>query len=147
MIAKLNCPKKFANMMEDKLSFREKWEKKYTWWNCSCLKSGWFCKTWEKYSGSHDEYWKTLPWKRDEHPGMFFNEHANSDKHKKALRNNQEVKIMVSKGNAVCQLMKGMENKTEKERRKNGTLIKKFQKTVYFMAKQKWAGKITLKSW
>ena len=77
---------------------------------------------------------------------MFFNEHANSDKHKKALRNNQEVKIMVLKGNAVCQLMKGMENKTEKERRKNGTLIKKFQKTVYFMAKQKWAGKITLKS-
>ena len=77
---------------------------------------------------------------------MFFNEHANSDKHKKALRNKQEVKIMLSKGNAVCQLMKGMENKTEKDRRKNGTLIKKFLKTVYFMAKQKWAGKITLNS-
>ena len=147
MIAKLNCSEKFVNMMEDKLSFREKWEKKYTWWNYSCLKGGWFCKTWEKYSGSHDEYWKTLPRKHDKHPGMFFNEHANSDKHKKALRNKQEVKIMLSKGNAVCQLMKGMENKTEKDRRKNGTLIKKFLKTVYFMAKQKWAGKITLNSW
>ena len=77
---------------------------------------------------------------------MFFNEHTNSDKHKKALRNKQEVKITLSKGNAVCQLMKGMENKTEKDRRKNGPLIKKFLKTVYFMAKQKWAGKITLNS-
>ena len=70
---------------------------------------------------------------------MFFNKHANSDKHKKALRNKQEVKIMLSKGNVVHQLMKGMENKIEKERRKNRTLIKKFLKTVYFMAKQKWA--------
>ena len=34
-----------------------------------------------------------------------------------------------------------MENKTEKDRRKNRTLIKKFLKTVYFMAKQKWAVK------
>ena len=34
----------------------------------------------------------------------------------------------------------------KKNRRKNGTLIKKFLKTVYFMAKQKWPGKITLKS-
>ena len=72
---------------------------------------------------------------------MFFNEHANSDKHKKALRNKQEVKIMLSKGNVECQLTKGMENKTEQDRRKNRTLIKKFLKTVYFMAKQKWAVK------
>ena len=34
-----------------------------------------------------------------------------------------------------------MENKTEKDRRKNRTLIKKFLKTVYFMAKQKWTVK------
>ena len=72
---------------------------------------------------------------------MFFNEHANSDKHKKALRNKQEVKIMLSKGNVECQLRKGMENKTEQDRKKNRTLIKKFLKTVYFMAKQKWAVK------
>ena len=44
---------------------------------------------------------------------------------------------MLSKGNVVRQLTKGMENKTEKDRRKNRTLIKKFLKTVYFMAKQK----------
>ena len=72
---------------------------------------------------------------------MFFNEQSNSDKHKKALRNKQEVKIMLSKGKVVCQLTKGMENKTEKDRRKNRTLIKKFLKTVYFIAKQKWAVK------
>ena len=48
---------------------------------------------------------------------------------------------MLSKGNVVRQLTKGMENKTEKDRRKNRTLIKKFLKTVYFMAKQKWAVK------
>ena len=46
---------------------------------------------------------------------------------------------MLSKGNVVRQLTKGMENKTEKDRRKNKTLIKKFLKTAYFMAKQKWA--------
>ena len=102
---------------KDKLSFTEKWEKKYTWsWSCySCLEGGWFCKTCEEYSDPHDEYWKTLPRKHDEHLGMFFNEHANSDKHKKALRNKQELKIMLSKGNVVCQLTKGMENKTEKD--------------------------------
>ena len=72
---------------------------------------------------------------------MFLNEHANSDKHKKALRNKQELTIMLSKGNVVRQLMKGMETKTEKDRRKNRILIKKFLKTVYFMAKQKWAVK------
>ena len=75
---------------------------------------------------------------------MFFNEHTNSGKHKKALRNKQEVKIILSKGNVVRQLMKGMENKIEKDRRKNRTLIKKFLKTVYFMAKQKRAVKNNL---
>ena len=126
---------------KDKLSFTEKWEKKYTWLYYSRIKGGWFCKTCEEYSDSHEEYWKTLLRKHDEHPGMFFNEHANSDKHKKALRNKQEVKIMLSKGNVVHQLTKGMENKTEKDRTKNRTLIKKSLKTVYFMAKQKWAVK------
>ena len=106
---------------KDKLSFTEKWEKKYMCLYYSCLKGGWFCKTCEEYSDSHDEYWKILPCKHDKHPGMFFNEHANSDKHKKALINKQEVKIMLSKGNAVCQLTKRMENKTEKDRRKNRT--------------------------
>ena len=102
---------------KDKLSFTEKWEKKYTWSYYSCLKGGCFCKTCEEYSDSHDEYWKTLPREHDEHPGMFFNEQANSDKHKKALRNKQEVKIMLSKGN-VRQLTKRMENKTEKDEEK-----------------------------
>ena len=48
---------------------------------------------------------------------------------------------MLPKGNVVPQLTKGMENKTEKDRKKNRTLIKKFLKTLYFMAKQKWAVK------
>ena len=109
--------------------------------NYSCLKGGWFCKTCEEYSDSHDIYWKTFPRKHDEHPGMFFNEHVNSDKHKKSLRNKQELKIMLSKGNVVRQLTKAMENKTEKDRRKNRTLMKKILKTIYFLAKQKWAVK------
>ena len=41
---------------KDKLSFTEKWEKKYTWLNYSCLKGGWFCKTCKEYSDSHDNY-------------------------------------------------------------------------------------------
>ena len=72
---------------------------------------------------------------------MIFNEHVNSDKHKKSLRNKQELKIMLSKGNVVRQLTKAMENKTEKDRRKNRTLMKKILKTIYFLAKQKWAVK------
>ena len=48
---------------------------------------------------------------------------------------------MLSKEKVVRQLTKGMENKTEKDRRKNRTLIKKILKTVYFLAKQKWAVK------
>ena len=100
--------------------------------NYSCLKGGWFCKTCEEYSDSHDIYWKTFPRKHDEHPGMFFNEHVNSDKHKKSLRNKQELKIMLSKGNVVRQLTKAMENKTEKDRRKNRTLIKKFLKSLFY---------------
>ena len=103
---------------KDKLSFTEKWEKKYTWLNYSCLKGGWFCKTCEEYSDSHDIYWKTFPRKHDEHPGTFFNEHVNSEKHKKALRNKQEVKIMPSKGNAVTSWRKEWKIKLKKTEEK-----------------------------
>ena len=91
---------------KDKFSFIDKWEKKYMCSYCTCLKGVWSCKTCKEYSDSHDEYWKTLLRKHDEHPGMFFNEHANSDKQKNPLRNKQFVKIMLSKGNVVHQLAK-----------------------------------------
>ena len=77
---------------------------------------------------------------------MFFNEHANIDKHKKTLRNKQELKIMFSKGNVVRQLIKGMQNKTEKDRRKNRILIKKFLKTVYLWRNKNGQLKKTLKT-
>ena len=123
------------------LSFTEKWEKKYTWSYYSTTKGGWFCKTCEEYSDSHDAYWKTLPRKHDEHPGVFFKEHVSSEKHAKAIRNKQNIKVMLSKGNVVRQLTKGMENKTERDRKRNRNMIKNFLKTVYFLAKKKWAVK------
>ena len=120
-------------MTEEKINFlSQRRGKRSIRGRISCLNGGWFCKTCEGYSDSLDEYWKTLPRKHDEHPGMFFNEHANTDKHKKSPRNKQEVKIMLSKEKVVRQLTKGMENKTEKDRRKNRTLIKKFLKSLFY---------------
>ena len=123
------------------LSFTEKWEKLYTWSYYSSTKGGWFCKTCEEYSDSHDGYWKTLPRKHDQHPGIFFTEHLHSEKHVRSGKNKKEVKVMLSKGNVIKQLTKGMENKTEKDRKRNRKTIKKFIKTIYFLAKRKWAVK------
>ena len=124
-----------------KASFTEKWERKYNWSYYSSLKGGWFCKTCEEYSDSYDEFWKTLPRRHDAHPGTFFREHESSDKHKKAISNRREIKLMLSKGNVVRQINKGMENKTAKDRKRNRNLIKKFLKTIYFLARKKWAVK------
>ena len=64
----------------NKLQFTVKWEKAFPWAYYSASKEGWFCKTCEEFSDCGDEFWKTLPRKHDEHPGVFFHDHENCNK-------------------------------------------------------------------
>ena len=47
----------------------------------------------------------------------------------------------MAKGDIVRQISKGAKSKTAKEIMNNRNLIKKFIKTIYFLAKKKWAVK------
>ena len=51
------------------------------------------------------------------------------------------MKTLLAKGNVVRQMNKGVETKTIKDIERNRRLIKKFIKTIYFLAKKKWAVK------
>ena len=126
---------------EEKLHFTVKWELKYAWAYYSSAKGGWLCKTCEEYSDSHDEHWKTIPRKHDQHPGLFFREHLSCQKHSRAMTNKRDVKMILVRGNIVRQINKGVETKTVKVRERNRRLIKKFIKIIYFLAKKKWAVK------
>ena len=74
-------------LTDDKLSFTIKWEKRFTWAYYSSYHAGWFCRTCQEYSNSHDQYWKTVPRTHDQHPGVNFSEHENSQKHVRAVTN------------------------------------------------------------
>ena len=77
---------------DDKLSFTIKWEQRFTWaYNSSCH-TGWFCRTCQEYSNSHDQYWKTVPRTHDQHTGVFFSEHGNCQKHVRAVTNKSDIK-------------------------------------------------------
>jgi hypothetical protein len=125
----------------NKLQFTVKWEKAYTWAYYSASKEGWFCKTCEEYSDYGDEFWKTLPRTHDKHPGVFFQDHEKSAKHAKSIKCKKELKAILSKGNVIRQLERGIENKNAADRKRNRKIIKKLIQTVYFMAKKKWAVK------
>lgn len=62
---------------KQKLSFMEKWERMYPWSYYSSAKGGWVCTICLEYSDSHDDFWKTLARKHNEHPGVFFRDHEN----------------------------------------------------------------------
>ena len=61
-----------GRITDDKLSFTIKWEKRFTWAYYSSYHAGWFCRTCQEYSNSHDQYWKTVPRTHNQHPGVFF---------------------------------------------------------------------------
>ena len=68
-----------------------------------------------------------------------FSEHENCQKHVRAVTNKSNIKKLLAKGDIVRQISKGAESKTAKEITNNRNLIKKFIKTIYFLAKKKWA--------
>ena len=118
-----------------------KWEKCFTWAYYSFYHVSWFCRTCQEYSNSHDQYWKTVPRTHDQHPGVFFSEHENCQKHVRAVTQKRNIKKFFVKGDIVRQISKGAESKTAKEIKNNRNLIKKFMKMIYFLAKKKWAVK------
>ena len=130
-----------GRITDDKLSFTIKWEKRFTWAYYSSYHVGWFCRTSQEYSNSHDQYWKTVPRTHNQHPGVFFSEHENCQKHVTAVTNKSNIKKLLAKGDIVCQISKGAESKAAKEITNNQNLIKKFIKTSYFQAKKKWTVK------
>ena len=81
-----------ARITDDKLSFTIKWEQRFTWAYYSSCHTGWFCRTCQEYSNSHDQYWKAVPRTHDQHPGVFFSEHGNCQKHVRAVTNKSDIK-------------------------------------------------------
>ena len=73
-----------SRITDDKLSFAIKWEKRVYY---SSYHASWFCRTCQEYSNSHGQYWKTVPRAHDQHPGVIFAEHENSQKHVRAATN------------------------------------------------------------
>ena len=74
-----------CRITDDKLCFTIKWEKRFTWAYYSSYHAGWFYRTCQKYSKSYDQYWKTVPRTHEQHPGIFFSEHENCQKHVRAV--------------------------------------------------------------
>ena len=77
----------------------------------------------------------------DEHPTEMFTGHLASDKHKKAVSNKTLSVAMLSKGNIKAQITTGGANAAIELKERNRCVIIKFIKTVYFMARKKWAVK------
>ena len=68
----------------------------------------------------------TVPRTHDQHPGVFFSEHKNCQKHVRAVTNKSNIKKLLAKGDSVCQISKGAKSKTAKKIKNNRNLIKKF---------------------
>ena len=121
--------------------FTIKWEKHFTRAYYSFYHAIWFCRTCHEYSDSHDQYWKTVRKTHDQHHGVFFAENENCQKQVRAVTNKSNIKKLLAKGDIVHQINKRAESKTAKGIKNNQSLIKKLIKTIYFVAKKKWAVK------
>ena len=86
-----------GRITDDKLFFTIKWGKRFTWAYYSSSRSGWFCRACQEYSNPHDQYWKTVPRTHDQHPGVFFSEHENCQKHVRAVINKINIKKSLAK--------------------------------------------------
>ena len=117
---------------------REKWENLYPFLFFSSSKNGWLCIVCSEY-GEGDEFWRTKGVKQGEHPNGTFFTHEKSKKHTKAVSKRAEVKRFFSKRNIYKQIYQGAETENQKTKQGNRRVIKKFLKTSYFLAREKWA--------
>lgn len=118
---------------------QQKWENLYPCYFYSASKQGWLCKICSENSTHGDEFWRSQAVKMGEHPGRLFSGHLNSDKHKNALKRQQESKQLLKKGSIYQRIHTGVHTQNLKIRQQNRTVIKKFLKTTYFVARKKWA--------
>ena len=81
-----------GRITDNNLPFTIKWEKHFTSAYYSSYHAGWFSRTCQEYSNSHDQYWKTVPRTHDQHLGVFFSEHKNCQKHVTAVTNKSNIK-------------------------------------------------------
>ena len=51
----------------------------------SSYDAGWFCKACQEYTDLCDHYWKTNPKTLNHHPGVFFSELENYQRHIRAV--------------------------------------------------------------
>ena len=130
-----------GRITDGKLSFTINLEKCFMWPHYSSYHAGWFCRTCQQNSNSNDQYWKTVSRTHNQHLGGFFSEHKNCQKHVIAVTNKSNIQKLLAKGGIVCHISKGAKSKTAKEIKNNWNLIKKFIKTIYILAKKKWAVK------
>ena len=92
-----------GRITDDELFFIIKRKKCFTW-TYSSYHAGWFCRTCQEYSDSHDQYWKTVLRTHNQHPRVFFSEHKNCQKH----LNKSNIKKLMAKRDIVCQINKGL---------------------------------------
>ena len=73
----------------------------------------------------------------NEHPTRTFLGHENSKKHANALKQQREVRKILTKGTINKQMIDGEKHQTVSTRERNKRVIKEFLKTAY-VAKKKW---------
>ena len=117
---------------------QEKWENLFPFAYYSASKNGWLCKTCSGYGGG-DDYWRSKGVKLKEHPRRLFTDHSESKKHLDAIKRRQEVDVILRRGSIYKQAHDGAQTSDRKLKKRNRSIIKKFLKTTYFLARKKWA--------
>ena len=116
---------------------QEKWESKFPFAIYSTKERGWLCKVCAEYS-ERTEQRKAVSVELNEHPTRTFLGHENSKKHANALKQQREVRKILTKGTIYKQMINGEKHQTVSTRERNKRVIKEFLKTAY-VAKKKWA--------
>ena len=130
-----------GTITDDKLSFTVKWETRFTWAYYSSYHAGRFVGPTKNILIHMTSIGKQFPEPTISIVEYFFSEHENCQKHIRAVTDKSNIKKLLAKGNIVCQISKGAESRTGKEIKNNQISIKKFIKTISFLAKKKWAVK------
>lgn len=117
---------------------QEKWESRYPFVMYTAKGKGWLCKVCTEY-GEGSDHWITQAIKLNQHPTRTFDKHADSEKHKAAIRKKHEIKRMLVKGRVYKQMCDGERKQMMSTKERNRRVIKKMLKTSYFVVKKKWA--------
>ena len=115
----------------------EKWESKFPLAIYSEKERGWLCKVYSEYNEG-TEQWKRVPVELHEHPTRTFLGHENSKKYVNVLKKQREVRKILTKRTIYKQMIDGEKHQMLSTRERNRRVIKKFMKTIFYVAKKKW---------